>query len=127
MNTQPVNFESSDILKISNNDKSFGGVVRAIASKSHAHRLLIAGALSKRTVRLMTPDSSQDISATVNTLNGLGASISKSSDFYEISPINLDENSLKYLKYLLSQVQLDKKMLEELNKFKIDIDPESNL
>lgn len=41
--------------------------------------------------------------------------------------INLDENSLKYLKYLLSQVQLDKKMLEELNKFKIDIDPESNL
>ncbi len=93
MNTQPDNMESSDILKISNKSKSFGGVVRAIASKSHAHRLLIAGALSKRPVRLMTPDSSQDIAATVNTLNGLGASISKSSDYYEITPINLDENS----------------------------------
>ena len=81
---------STDVLKISKNNKSFGGVVRAIASKSHAHRLLIAGALSENTVRLMTPDSSQDIEATVNTLTGLGASVIRTADSYEITPLNIN-------------------------------------
>jgi 3-phosphoshikimate 1-carboxyvinyltransferase len=67
-------------------------VVRAIASKSHAHRLLIAGALSDRPVRLLTPDTSKDIEATVNTLSGLGAAISKEDSFYSISPISLTEH-----------------------------------
>ena len=81
---------STDVLKITKNNKSFGGVVRAIASKSHAHRLLIAGALSENTVRLMTPDSSQDIEATVNTLTGLGASVIRTADSYEITPLNIN-------------------------------------
>ena len=69
------------------NIDNFGGRVRAIASKSHAHRLLIAGALSDCPTRLLTPDSSKDIQATVQTLQGLGAGITKEAEFYEITPI----------------------------------------
>ena len=40
------------------------GSVNAVASKSHAHRLLIAAALSKRPAEVSIRTTSQDIEAT---------------------------------------------------------------
>ncbi|MBO4862886.1 MAG: 3-phosphoshikimate 1-carboxyvinyltransferase [Eubacterium sp.] len=63
--------------------------VRTIASKSHAHRLLIAAALSDKPSKIMTPDTSKDIEATINSLNGLGARIVRHAEYIEVNPIEL--------------------------------------
>lgn len=53
----------------------FCGEVTAISSKSDAHRLLIASALSDRPTFIRCNARSADITATVNCLNSLGADI----------------------------------------------------
>ena len=50
------------------------GTVAAIPSKSAAHRLLICAALADRPTRVICPQLSQDIAATVRCLEGLGHS-----------------------------------------------------
>ncbi|MBR2532899.1 MAG: 3-phosphoshikimate 1-carboxyvinyltransferase [Lachnospiraceae bacterium] len=52
------------------------GTVKAIASKSAAHRLLIAAALADRPTEIFCGDLSQDIEATARALRGLGSRIS---------------------------------------------------
>ena len=51
------------------------GAVAAPPSKSHAHRLLIAAALSDTDCRILRPGENEDISATVRCLQALGADI----------------------------------------------------
>ena len=51
------------------------GSVNAVASKSHAHRLLIAAALSKRPAEVSIRTTSQDIEATRACLKQLKAGI----------------------------------------------------
>lgn len=51
------------------------GTVRAVASKSHIHRLLICSALSDRPTAIKCDDMSEDIEATIRCLNALGADI----------------------------------------------------
>lgn len=53
------------------------GNVRAIASKSVAHRLVILAALSDATTDIDCPSSSADIEATVSCMQALGARISR--------------------------------------------------
>ena len=65
--------------------------IRAIMSKSHAHRLFIAAALSKRISLITAPDSSNDIDATKNCLTGLGAHIRQNDTSCEVTPINHKE------------------------------------
>ncbi len=65
----------------------FGGRVKAIASKSHAHRLLIASALSYSPSSLILEETSKDIEATISCLNNLGAIIKKNNDHLDITPI----------------------------------------
>jgi len=55
--------------------RDFGGSIRAISSKSHVHRCLIAAALSDAAVKLQHVTMSKDIYATINCLTGLGAEI----------------------------------------------------
>ena len=57
-----------------------GGTVAAIPSKSHAHRLLIAAALSDAPVRLICPTTSKDIEATADCLRAMGAEITRTAD-----------------------------------------------
>jgi len=64
-----------------------GGSVRAIPSKSHAHRLLICAALSKNESRIICPASSMDIEATANCLRALGAEIDYTDGVYTVKPI----------------------------------------
>ncbi len=62
------------------------GVVRTPASKSFAHRLLIAAALSKTTSTLTIADTSADIEATARCLRALGVAITQNGDKWTVEP-----------------------------------------
>jgi 3-phosphoshikimate 1-carboxyvinyltransferase len=64
-----------------------GGTVRAVASKSQAHRLLIAAALSSSATRVACSETSDDIDATVRCLTALGAAIDYADGVFNVTPI----------------------------------------
>lgn len=72
------------------NKSRLGGTIKAIASKSQAHRLLICGALSDAPGHIVCSESSADIDATVNCLTALGARITKTDDGFHVVPIDLE-------------------------------------
>ncbi|MEL7609249.1 MAG: 3-phosphoshikimate 1-carboxyvinyltransferase [Bacillota bacterium] len=63
------------------------GKVRAIASKSDAHRLLIAAALADAPTKLLLRGGSRDIDATVRSLTALGAVITRAQGSLTVEPI----------------------------------------
>ena len=63
------------------------GSVPAIASKSMAHRLIIAAALSSGTTHVVCNTTCADIDATVRCLTSLGARINVVDDGYEVHPV----------------------------------------
>ena len=62
------------------------GTIAAIASKSHAHRLLICAALADQPTEISCPTLSQDISATAACLQALGADISYKNGIFTVRP-----------------------------------------
>ena len=62
------------------------GDIEAIASKSHAHRLLICAAFADKPTELYLKHINQDILATVECLNRLGAIISRTDYGYHVKP-----------------------------------------
>ena len=67
--------------------KKLTGSVRAIASKSQAHRLLICAAFADKETVLACPETNQDIEATADCLRSLGAKISRTDTAYLVHPI----------------------------------------
>ncbi|MBQ3404128.1 MAG: 3-phosphoshikimate 1-carboxyvinyltransferase [Oscillospiraceae bacterium] len=67
-----------------------GGCIKAIPSKSRAHRLLICAALSDRQTRICCDRTSQDIEATVCCLGSLGADIVRDGEGYTVTPVTHD-------------------------------------
>lgn len=65
-----------------------GGTVKAIASKSVAHRLLICAAFAKGDSLIRCEEINEDISATVRCLTALGAEIGREGPFYRVHPIS---------------------------------------
>lgn len=63
------------------------GTVRAPASKSMAHRLLLCAALGERKATLDCGTLSDDVSATVRCLRALGAGIEESNGVLRVTPI----------------------------------------
>jgi len=63
------------------------GSVKAIPSKSQAHRYLICAAFSDGETTLICPATNRDIEATAVCLNALGASIIRTCDGYHVKPI----------------------------------------
>ncbi len=63
------------------------GTISAIPSKSQAHRMLICAAFSQSLTTLRCKDTNQDIEATVDCLNALGANILRTKDGYTVTPI----------------------------------------
>ena len=63
------------------------GTVRAIPSKSFAHRQLICAALAERETKICCRVISEDISATVRCLSALGASIDFNDGVISVTPI----------------------------------------
>ncbi len=63
------------------------GTLRAISSKSEAHRQLICAAFADKPTKIVCLDTNDDIDATVRCLNALGAEISRLDDGFIINPI----------------------------------------
>lgn len=63
------------------------GTLRAIASKSAAHRLLIAAAFADRQTRIRCEQTNEDIEATADCLVALGATITRDAPYYTVTPI----------------------------------------
>lgn len=67
---------------------SLRGEIRAVASKSAAHRLLICAALADGATEIVCRDTSRDIEATSRCLASLGAGISRRGDGLCVKPIS---------------------------------------
>ncbi|MCL2227181.1 MAG: 3-phosphoshikimate 1-carboxyvinyltransferase [Oscillospiraceae bacterium] len=65
-----------------------GGAIEAVASKSHAHRLLICAALSDKTSYIECSERSDDIDATVACLESLGAQIRHDGTGFNVVPLS---------------------------------------
>ncbi len=63
------------------------GQIQIIPSTSLAHRYLICAAFSDKPTRLICPESSRDIDATVACLNALGADIRRTFDGFHVFPL----------------------------------------
>ena len=66
---------------------SLSGTVRAIPSKSQAHRLMICAAFSDMQTYLECPQTNADIEATACCLNALGANIQRTENGYIVNPV----------------------------------------
>lgn len=69
------------------------GTIRAIPSKSDAHRALIAAALADRPTEIVFPQTNDDIEATVRCLEALGATIERLERGIRIHPIQTPPTS----------------------------------
>lgn len=65
------------------------GEIRAIASKSQAHRLLICAALADRETEIICRESSRDIDATADCLRALGTRIDYDGSAFRVRPIDV--------------------------------------
>ena len=74
-------------MTITIDNRPLKGTVRAIPSKSEAHRLLICAALSDKKTNITCPQTSKDIQATADCLCALGASITYENGIYTVAPI----------------------------------------
>lgn len=68
------------------NPKQLSGTVPAIASKSMAHRIIIASALANGVTRIACDTSCADIDATIRCLTALGARIARIEGGFEVHP-----------------------------------------
>ncbi len=64
------------------------GTIEAIPSKSQAHRLMILSAFADRETVLFCKQTNQDIEATAQCLNALGASVTRTAVGYIIRPVS---------------------------------------
>lgn len=67
--------------------RPLSGSVRAIASKSVAHRLIIAAALANGTTDVLCNTTCADIDATIRCLTALGARIDRAESGFTVHPI----------------------------------------
>lgn len=68
--------------------KNMTGEIDAIASKSHAHRVLIAASLADKPTELLLNSTSEDIRATAECLKSAGAIITERNLNLTVSPID---------------------------------------
>ncbi len=74
-------------MKVSIQSPPRGGTVKAVSSKSHAHRMLIAAALADQETRILCSDQNDDIRATVKCLEALGAHTRYADGAFTVSPM----------------------------------------
>ena len=63
------------------------GEIQIIPSKSMAHRYLICSAFAGSSTHILCPETSQDMDATMDCLNALGANIVKTELGFDVTPI----------------------------------------
>lgn len=64
------------------------GEIRAVSSKSDAHRSLICAALSRNITTIHIDSSSEDIEATISCLTAMGDNVLKSGNKFTVKPIS---------------------------------------
>lgn len=64
------------------------GTLRAVASKSMAHRILICAAFADSVTTVVCKEAGKDIEATVGCLEALGANIIRIDGGYEVTPLD---------------------------------------
>ena len=69
-----------------------GGNIKAIASKSEAHRLLISAALAEKETYIECPERNEDIDATVRCLKNITEEISYIDGFFYVKPGSFVKN-----------------------------------
>ncbi len=74
-------------MKVTITPQKLCGRVDAIASKSFAHRIMIAAALSDKPTKINLNTTSEDIEATKKCLLSMGAKIEEGEGFIKIAPI----------------------------------------
>ncbi len=74
------------MIKTVHNPKT-SGTIRAIASKSEVHRLLICAALSDKKTEIICESINEDITATAECLRALGAEIGYKKGIFTVCPI----------------------------------------
>ena len=74
-------------MKVTITPQKLCGRVDAIASKSSAHRIMIAAALADKPTKINLNTTSEDIEATKNCLLSMGAKIEEGEGFIKITPI----------------------------------------
>lgn len=79
-------------MKVTITPKKLCGRVDAIASKSFAHRIMIAAALADKPTKIFLNTTSEDIEATKCCLLSMGAKIEEGEGFIIITPITYAKN-----------------------------------
>lgn len=69
------------------------GKIRAISSKSHAHRVLICAGLSEKATKIYCNVMSKDIAATIDCLKSMGTEISVDGDTITVAPKEFKKNA----------------------------------
>lgn len=64
------------------------GKIKAITSKSVAHRLLICSAFADAPTRILCEETNKDIEATAACLSALGANIQRNAPYYDVIPVS---------------------------------------
>lgn len=75
-------------MKVCIEGRRLAGTVRAVASKSCAHRLLICAALADEPCDVEISELSEDIEATARCLSALGADVERTREGYRVTPTN---------------------------------------
>lgn len=75
--------------------QKLNGSIRAIPSKSQAHRLLICSAFADKPTNLVCPQTNIDIEATADCLRKLGANISRTESGYYVIPVSNIEKQVE--------------------------------
>ena len=75
--------------------RKLSGTIRAIPSKSQAHRLLICAAFSDAPTKICCPETNQDIEATAGCLRAIGTEIDRTADGYYVIPAVTIPNSIE--------------------------------
>lgn len=70
------------------------GSVKAIPSKSHAHRLLICAALADQATEIICEESSADIDATCDCLHALCAQVQKTASGFCVTPRHISKGTI---------------------------------
>ncbi len=70
------------------------GTLNAIASKSYAHRIIIAAALSNKPVNIYLNTSSEDIEATISCITALGSDITYKKGYITVTPLRLSQKNI---------------------------------
>lgn len=74
-------------MRVTITPNSLFGKIKAIASKSVAHRQLICASFADKPTKIICPEISRDITATADCLRALGAEIEYREDSFYINPI----------------------------------------